>query len=375
MATGLSTISEQSLSVRNATELIPAIEKYGAMIAKGGLFGCKNAEQGQTLVLMSMSEGIPVTEMKRRYHIINGSDLSMRADYMLAEFERLGGWWDWINQGDDGLEAVLHVKFKHHDKQVVYTMEMAKKAGLIKPKGGWGKNPGEMLRARVQTKAIRMVCPGVLAGFATDQELDPDADATEGEYQVDKNLDRAVSPAEEAGTSAATTPASGPEVDPAIDDAEFSPVTTDERASGAQMRELMDLFGTLELDSLTQSKAFQSTGASSMGDLTPAGAEEIIGKLRSYLPVDREPIVAESVAPASCSPAQAAVLKSLIQVLAQEVGGVASVQRLKAHMDSSGLAKFAELNTDEADALIAAFESKDFSQIYAEPFAGVSKKD
>lgn len=380
MANGLTTIGEQSLSVRNATELIPAIEKYGAMIAKGGLFGCKNTEQGQTLVLMSMSEGIPIPEMRKRYHIINGSDLSMRADWMLAEFERVGGWWDWINQGDDGEEAILHVKYKHHDKKVKYTIGMARTAGLVKPKSGWEKNPGEMLRARCQTKAIRMVCPKVIAGFATDQELTDDV--IDGDYTVTSDLDRADSPATVIDSSVAA-PADGR--DETIEEAVFKPIDPNgERASAQQIKVLMTLFKELDIDSLVQLKAFQSVGSMGMADLEPAGADKLIEKLRPLVKqpkatgiTDEAPVVSEQATGITyaCTPEQAERLKALIQSLAQAENGVAAVQEIKAHMDKSGLAKFTDLHAAEADELIGAIESRNLRGIFSKPFVGAAKKD
>ena len=384
MANGLATVGEQSLSVRNATELIPAIEKYGAMIAKGQLFGCKNAEQGQTLVLMSMSEGVPITEMRRKYHIINGSDLSLRADWMLAEFERQGGWWVWLNEGDDGVQAIMHVKYKHHDMQVKYTIDMAKRAGLCKPKSGWEKNPGEMLRARCQTKAIRMLCPNVLAGFATDQELsaDSDSDAIDAAYEVRSDLDRADSPATVIDSSVAAS-ADGP--DEVIEEAVFKPIDPNgERASAQQIKALMTLFKELEMDSLVQLKAFQSVGSMGMADLDPVGADKLIAKLSPLVKQteapgasDEAPVASEPAPGATfyaCTPEQAERLKSLIQALAQSENGVAAVQEIKAHMEKSGLSKFVDLHASEADELIGAIESRNLRGIFAKPFEGSAKK-
>lgn len=372
MATGLTTIDHQSLSVSNATQLIPAIQAYGSMIAKGGLFGCKNAEQGQTLILMSMSEGIPITEMRRRYHIIGGSDLSMRADWMLAEFRRLGGWYQWIDQGDDGVKATLHVKYKENDQKVSYTIDMAKKAGLVKPKSGWEKNPGEMLRARCQTKAVRMVCPEVLAGFATDQELDPDAISVDS---IVVEPDRAEPPADADVLSA--SPAEGPEDSSEVMDGEFE-VKTDApmRASGEQIATLREMFAALKLPPDTQLRAIKSTGAADMGSLSVFGAEEIISKLKPLMakvkPESEVKTVQVAVAP--CTEEQAATLKALIQGLAQAEGGVGIVQQIKAHMDKSGLAKLVELTSGEALLLIKAIETMDFAGVFEEPFVGVQKK-
>ncbi|TWU22485.1 hypothetical protein Pla52o_35420 [Novipirellula galeiformis] len=378
MATGLTTTGEQSLSVRNATELIPAIKEYGAMIAKGGLFGCKNPEAGQTLVLMAMSEGIPITEMRRRYHIIGGSDLSMRADYMLAEFRRIGGWYQWIDQGDDGKTATLHIKYRENDLKVSYTIEMAKKAGLIKPKSGWEKNPGEMLRARCQTKAVRMVCPEVLAGFATDEELgaDPDSDAIDSEV-----IDRATPPAATA-TQVAATPVDAQADDGEIADAQFE-VKADfvaGLATGEQIKVMTALFTELEISADKQLGAFKSMGADDLGDLTEEGASVIIGQL---LQKKAGEIAAKQTEPeATATPAARATdkqceeLQTLIRQVAQAEGGVDVVTKVKAHMQKHGLDKFADLSTSDAQSLIGSLQSNNGAKTFlTTSLEGAAKKD
>lgn len=44
--------------------------------------------------------------------------------------------------------------------------------GLIRPKSAWETDPGAMLRARVITRGVRIVCPGVCAGVYTPEELE-----------------------------------------------------------------------------------------------------------------------------------------------------------------------------------------------------------
>ena len=173
-----------AISVYRSNNPVELVKEYGRVIAKAKFFGCSNIEQGEALALMSMSEGLPISEMRRRYHIVNGCDLSMRADYMRAEFRRLGGEYEWKNLGDDGKEAVIRVKYANNDLEVKYTIEDAKREGLVKSKSRWEKDPGSMLRARVSTKAIRIVCSEVLAGFATDEELEASGGVIDVPFEV-----------------------------------------------------------------------------------------------------------------------------------------------------------------------------------------------
>jgi hypothetical protein len=53
-----------------------------------------------------------------------------------------------------------------------YTIERAQRAGLIKDRGGWVKNPDRMLWARAATEAIRDYAPEVAVGLGVIEELD-----------------------------------------------------------------------------------------------------------------------------------------------------------------------------------------------------------
>ena len=155
------------------------IKEVGAIIAKAKFWKCDNIEQGQALALISYTENLPMLEMRRRYHVMGG-ELAMRADYMRAEFRRQGGTYKWINLGDDGQCATAQWVFRENDLVVSYSIEDAKREGLVKAGSRWEKAPGDMLRARCTTKAIRLIASEVLAGFASDEEMEDAAPATNG---------------------------------------------------------------------------------------------------------------------------------------------------------------------------------------------------
>jgi hypothetical protein len=155
---------------QRAPEALSLMREAGTVLAKSRMFGCETVEQGMALQLISMTEGLPLLELRRRYHVIGG-ELTMRADYMRAEFRRLGGEYWWLNTGEKGDKAVMRVKYLTNDLEVEYSIDDSKREGVWKKGSRWEKAPGDMLRARVSTKAIRIVCSEVLAGFATDEEL------------------------------------------------------------------------------------------------------------------------------------------------------------------------------------------------------------
>jgi hypothetical protein len=156
-----------------------AIQKMGEWISKSGLFGCDKIEQGMILAMESYSTRRPVTDICRRYHIMDGK-LSMKSEAMLAEYNQHGGRHRW--EKSDDKEAVLVLNFQDFkDFKVSYTIKDAERAGLcgkdgaMRPgqsrPGGWQKNPDAMLRARVTSKGIRMVDPSVVVGVYTPEEI------------------------------------------------------------------------------------------------------------------------------------------------------------------------------------------------------------
>jgi len=166
----------------NIQNPIEAIEKMGQWISKSGLFSCDKLEQGMVLAMASLSERRPITDICRRYHIVKGK-LSMKAEAMLAEFNQRGGKHVWVKSDDK--QAVLRLTYDQFDKfEVAFTIKDAERAGLCgadgtmnkgqNGPGSWQKMPDAMLRARVTSKAIRMVCPEIVAGVYTPEEVNDD---------------------------------------------------------------------------------------------------------------------------------------------------------------------------------------------------------
>jgi len=147
-----------------------AVSEMGKAFAASGMFGCTNDAQGHVLALACMAERKNPLELSRVYHIINGR-LSMRADAMLAEFMKLGGKVTW--KKFDGKAATAAFSFDGNEVEISYTEADAKTAGLLpaKPNSGWAKDPAAMLRARLISRAIRMLAPQVCSGYYTPEEV------------------------------------------------------------------------------------------------------------------------------------------------------------------------------------------------------------
>jgi hypothetical protein len=54
---------------------------------------------------------------------------------------------------------------------VSYTLDDAKKAGLVKPSGGWVKNPKDMCFARAISRLARQIAPDVIGGCYVEGEI------------------------------------------------------------------------------------------------------------------------------------------------------------------------------------------------------------
>lgn len=347
-----------TLTVANAAGLVEAVKEYGAIVAKSGFFGCEKVEQGQALVLMAFSDGVPIGRYQEKYHIL-GNKLTMKAEHMRSELRRLGGEYRWIKDGDDGQEAVLEIKYRGTVAQVRYSIDDAKREKLIKPKGNWETRPGDMLRARCSTKAIRMHASEVLDGMLSDEE----AEAI--------GLDEPV-------TITAEPVQALPNHDPEKE-YRYEPVGVYGKATGQQIATLSDLFQQLNIHPDSQLAAMKKRGATDMSDLSTGGAADIIASLQTKLDqaTDAESKSDDSghTQPSNgpCDQHQINQIKSLIKQLAQ-TDGEAEPNKIKAHLLAHGL-KLADLSRSEADELLQGLAVKNMEAFFNRSLTGAAKNE
>ncbi len=151
----------------NALVPMNEIKEMAAAVCKSGLFQLPSPEAALTLMLICQSEGIHPIQAVKRYHIIKGRP-AMRADAMLAEFQRLGGRVQWKERSDAKVTAI----FSHPqgEAEITWTIDMAKSAGLT-ANDTWRKYPRQMLTARCISEGIRTVLPAVVTGIYTPEEV------------------------------------------------------------------------------------------------------------------------------------------------------------------------------------------------------------
>jgi hypothetical protein len=207
-STALTTTNRANEIYAKIDNPMTAIVELGNLFHKSGIMGVTTPGDGAVVALTCMCEGITPLEFAKTYHIINGRP-SMRADMMHAKFRGAGGKVAWSNMGDDGKAAEATFEFDGQSAQIKYTIEDAKNVvgdKLDKPDSNWRKDRGAMLRARLITKAIRILAPELIAGVYTPEELeDSGVVATQQPAQAKKS--RTERAAELAAETADTTTA------------------------------------------------------------------------------------------------------------------------------------------------------------------------
>lgn len=147
-----------------------AATQLGEWICRSGMFGADRPEQGNLLALQCIVERKPPLELAKHYHVIQGR-LSLRADAMLALYRERGGKVVW--KQFDAAGARAQWIYDGNDIELAYTADDARAAGFLPARGGsgWAKFPAEMMRARLISKAVRMLCPEVVTGTYTPEEI------------------------------------------------------------------------------------------------------------------------------------------------------------------------------------------------------------
>lgn len=154
------------------TDPVTAIEKIGGIFAKCGFVGADRLEQGEYLAIVCMAERKSPVEIIRNYDIVMGK-LRKKAIAAFADFRGRGGKVKWLAMGDDGKAAEGEFAFEGQTLKVRFTIEDAKRQGVVKAGSAWEKTPGNMLRARCLSNAIGMLCPEVFAGDDGESEAAP----------------------------------------------------------------------------------------------------------------------------------------------------------------------------------------------------------
>lgn len=160
------------------TDPVSAIASIGKSIAMSQIFGCQNEAQGQVLALECMAKGLPPLALAEQYHLIQGK-LSMKSDAMLGAFEAAGGEFQIKEYSPDACEIIF--KRGKNSLTIRITWEEAQqepwpwvvKNGQKSLKSTWASPIGrqDLLWARVVSRGVRRLAPGVVSGRYTPEEI------------------------------------------------------------------------------------------------------------------------------------------------------------------------------------------------------------
>ena len=128
--------------------------KGAAALLKSGLapIALKSPEAVLFVILTGRDMGLSPVQSLRAIHVIQGK-VEVAADMQLSLFHKRGGRSHFTLLTDTKAELELHASWLTKPHTVVFTMEDAKRAGLVD--GNWKKHPKPMLRSRAITTGLK----------------------------------------------------------------------------------------------------------------------------------------------------------------------------------------------------------------------------
>lgn len=173
----------------NETQLVPVeheMQVYQTM-AKQAVDSKFYRNYGDTAAVMSImlsarELGIsPMSALNGGLNIIQGK-VEISARQMNALVRRAGHSIQ-TKECNDKICTLTGKRGDTKDQETVsFTMEEAKKAGLVKPSGGWSKYPSDMLFARALSRLARRLFPDVIGCCYVEGEIQQATQNTEPEH-------------------------------------------------------------------------------------------------------------------------------------------------------------------------------------------------
>lgn len=173
---------------------IEAIEKVGRWIERSKFFGCDYPEQGCVIAIECFLRGVSPIDYQRTNKIVAGKPF-MQYDAMLAAFRKLGGKYRLVESTPDA--AKIHFEYEDEKYDVALTWEelskepypyavnekiciemfAAGKTPPLKPKYATPRSRQTMIMARLISSSLRYICPELVEGVYTEEEVGDIIDA------------------------------------------------------------------------------------------------------------------------------------------------------------------------------------------------------
>src|SRR5262245_19572634 len=148
---------------------VEAITQLGQHFARSGLAGCTNEAQGIILAWECAAKRKSPSDIMAENDIVQGR-LRRKALAIAARFQEAGGKIEWIKTGEEGLEARARYTIDGQTVEASFTIEKARKQGIVRPDSQWIKRPEKMLRKQCHIDGIGMLRPGLVLGMDADDD-------------------------------------------------------------------------------------------------------------------------------------------------------------------------------------------------------------
>jgi hypothetical protein len=161
---------EGKMNGTSAVATIRDIDQMADAIVRSGLYGIKTKDQAIGLMLAAQAQGKHPGSIVHDYNIIQGRP-AMRAERMLAHYQRAGGRVDWEEMTESRVAGRFsHPKGSPTPVLIEWTIAQAQKIGLSN-KENWRQYPRAMLRARVISEGVRATWPDSSDGVYSAEEV------------------------------------------------------------------------------------------------------------------------------------------------------------------------------------------------------------
>jgi len=173
LITGQSGARQMYAAMMNSPTAMESLVRLADFFQKSQIMGVNSPGDAMVLATTCVADGMTPIEFVRTNHIIQGKPCR-KAEFMLAEFMRMGGKVKWLQT--DAKVAKAAFEFDGNETIDSFTIDdAAKMVGadkLAKKDSNWYKDPAAMLRWRLVTRVLRYVCPAATGGFYLTDEVE-----------------------------------------------------------------------------------------------------------------------------------------------------------------------------------------------------------
>jgi hypothetical protein len=153
-----------TLAVMSDSEINRSWRLAEALAASGAFPATKDAAKAFAIMLVGHDLGLSPTQALMGVYIVEGKPM-VGANLLGSFVKQMPGYDYKILEHDEGQCSIVFFDVDGEAGVSTFTMDDAKKAGLVKAKSGWEKYPKAMLFARALSQGVRWYCPDCTGGI------------------------------------------------------------------------------------------------------------------------------------------------------------------------------------------------------------------